>query len=145
MPIPPEYYLGAGVAVILLVLLVSLARGKGAKRQAPEKNIGTDRVAEQLSRIADALEKLAGRSEAPAQHVEPAAPLRAEQAPPAKAEQLAPARVEQAPPSHAEPAPPPEAEKAAPPLQKSPEPGPAVETKSSEPEKRHVSLSMFGR
>lgn len=55
---PPEYYLGAAVAVILLVLLGALLRRRHAARQVFDKSSGTDQLASQLSRIADSLEKL---------------------------------------------------------------------------------------
>lgn len=53
---PPEYYLGISVAVILLVLLGSLIRGRRTVQS--DKNSDTYQLAHQLSRIADALEKL---------------------------------------------------------------------------------------
>lgn len=142
---PPEYYLGAGVAVILLVLLVSLARGKGAKRPVAEKSIGTDQLAEQLSRIANALEKLAGRPEAPAPQTNQAPAQPIEAAPP-RAGQISPLPAAPAPPPRAEPAAPPRDEEVSPAAQRRPEPSPAAEAKTSETEKKpHVSLSMFGR
>jgi hypothetical protein len=50
---PLEYYLGAAVALILLVLLASLFR-----RWLGRRHNSTDQLTNQLSRIADALEKM---------------------------------------------------------------------------------------
>jgi len=56
---PPEYYLGAAVAVILLVLLGSFLKGKGVGRRELDSSRGRDELTNQLSRIADALEAIA--------------------------------------------------------------------------------------
>ena len=56
---PPEYYLGAAVAVILLVLLGSFLKGKRVGRRELDKGSGRDELTNQLSRIADALEAIA--------------------------------------------------------------------------------------
>ena len=68
---PPEYYLGAAVAVILLVLFGSLLRRWLARRQALHNSNDIDQLTNQLSRIADALETLVVHFGA--------SPLRAEQ------------------------------------------------------------------
>ena len=56
---PPEYYLGAAVAVILLVLLGSFLRGKRVGRRELDTSTGRDELTKQLSRIADAMEAIA--------------------------------------------------------------------------------------
>jgi hypothetical protein len=113
---PPEIYLGAAVGVIILVLLASLFRPRSTKRRVVQESSRADQVAIQLSRIADALEKLVIHLRASSPHVEQ------EPAP-------SPPHVEQ----------PPE------PLQKASEPGSTEQEKSGEPTKPHVNLSMFGR
>jgi hypothetical protein len=56
---PPEYYLGIGIAAMLLVLLgMFLQRWLGTRFVVLHKSSGTDQLANQLSRIADSLEKL---------------------------------------------------------------------------------------
>lgn len=73
---PPEYYLGAAVAVVLLVLLAGLLRHRRAAQQVLDKSSGTDQLAGQLSRIADALETLVARLEvSPPRAVQPSIPL----------------------------------------------------------------------
>ena len=67
---PPEYYLGIAIAVILIVLLGSLLRrwlgtGHVARHRT---STGTDQVANQLSRIADSLEILVA-------HLKPSTPI----------------------------------------------------------------------
>jgi hypothetical protein len=60
---PTEFYLGAVAVVILIVLLASLFRGSMVpRRRVSRKGSDTDQLVRQLSRIADALEKLAGQS-----------------------------------------------------------------------------------
>lgn len=112
---PPELYFGAVVGVIILVLLASLFRRRPVRQRTVQKNSDTEQVAIQLSRIADALEKLVAHFGA--------APLKVEPSP-----ALTNPRAE--PPSA--------------PLQKSSEPS-GTEEKSDEPSKPHVNLSMFGR
>ena len=67
---PPEYYLGIAIAVILIVLLGSLLqRWLGTRHVARHRtSSGTDQVATQLSRIADSLEILVA-------HLEPSPPF----------------------------------------------------------------------
>ena len=56
---PPEYYLGIGIAAVLVVLLgMFLQRWLGRRFVVLHKSSGTDQLANQLSRIADSLEKL---------------------------------------------------------------------------------------
>jgi hypothetical protein len=56
---PPEYYLGIGIAAMLVVLLdMFLQRWLGMRFVVLHKSSGTDRLTNQLSRIADSLEKL---------------------------------------------------------------------------------------
>ena len=113
---PLEYYFGLAVAVVLLILLVSLVRGRQTAQRVSDKTEGTPQLTHQLSRIADALEKLAAQSET--------SPLPLKQAPaplPKPSEEKAP----QPPPV--------------------PAPTPVEVAKSSEPAKPHVVLSMFGR
>ncbi|HKV46957.1 MAG TPA: hypothetical protein VJN69_02615 [Candidatus Acidoferrales bacterium] len=55
---PIEYYLAAGVAIILLVLLVFALTGKKSKRVVVQRNFGTDELTKQVARAADALEAL---------------------------------------------------------------------------------------
>jgi hypothetical protein len=118
---PPEYYLGAAVAVILLVLLGSFLKGKRVGRREFDKGNGKDELTNQLSRIADALEAIAAHWQAlPFPVEQKAAPL--EKAP-------APSAPE---PSASEP--------------NAPEPVDTDQENGGEPKKhRYVSLSMFGR
>jgi len=115
---PPEYYLGAAVAVILLVLLASFLKGKRVARRALEQGSSSDELTNQLSRIADALEAIAAHHGAsPSQVEQKTAPL--EKAPEASAPEPEPA-VSQ--------------------------PSGADQENSGETKKHHyVSLSMFGR
>jgi hypothetical protein len=56
---PPEYYLGIGIAAVPVVLLgMFLERWLGRRFVVLHKSSGTDQLANQLSRIADSLEKL---------------------------------------------------------------------------------------
>ena len=57
---PPEYYLGASIVVIIIVLVALLFRRRPVSRRRHDlqKSSGTDQLADQLSRIADALEAL---------------------------------------------------------------------------------------
>jgi hypothetical protein len=113
---PLEVYLGAAVGVIILVLLASLFRGRPRKRRVVQQNSGTDQVAIQLSRIADALEALVLRLRVPPPHVE-------------QTPESVPSRVEQA----------------SEPVQHASESSSTAQTKVDEPADRHVNLSMFGR
>ena len=57
---PPEYYLGIAIAAVLVVLLgMILQRWLRTRFVVLHKSSGTDQLAQQLSRIADSLEKLA--------------------------------------------------------------------------------------
>lgn len=131
---PPEAYLGAAAGVIVLILLASLFRRRPAPRRAVQNGGGTDQLAIQLSRIADALEVLAVRLGA-------ASPPRVEQIeqPPEPSPALNNPRVEQPPAPLRKSSEPPA------PLQQAPEPSGAEREKTGEPAKPHVSLSMFGR
>jgi hypothetical protein len=56
---PAEYYLGIAIAAILVVLLgMFLQRWLGTRHVVLHKSSGTDQLSNQLSRIADSLEKL---------------------------------------------------------------------------------------
>jgi hypothetical protein len=56
---PPEYHLGIGIAAMLVVLLgMFLQHWLGTRFVVLQKSSGTDQLANQLSRIADSLEKL---------------------------------------------------------------------------------------
>jgi hypothetical protein len=56
---PPEYYLGIAIAGILVALLgMFLQRWLGKRFVVLHRSSGTDQLANQLSRIADSLEKL---------------------------------------------------------------------------------------
>jgi len=119
---PTEFYVPAAVGIIILVLLVSLFRRKPKKRRVVQMNSSTDQVAIQLSRIADTLEALVVQlRDSTSPHVEQAPiplPPRIEQ--PSKPIQKAP-------------------------VQRAPESSTTEQTKSDDPTKRHVNLSMFGR
>jgi hypothetical protein len=121
---PPEYYIGIAIAAILVLLLgMFLQRWLGTRFVVLHKSSGTDQLANQLSRIADSLEKLLARSavspvveERPIEKV--AVPI-----------QKAPQPTQEA----TEPA------------QKAAEPAPGEPPKTDQPVERHVSFSMFGR
>src|SRR5579862_9781360 len=55
---PPEYYLGAAVGVVILVLLVLSFRPATFQRRVPSQSNDVAQLSVQLGRIADALEKL---------------------------------------------------------------------------------------
>jgi hypothetical protein len=146
---PPEYYFGIAVAAVLLVLLVSLVRGR-QRAARPVVSSDTSQLAQQLSRIADSLEKLAVRLEASPPFVkQPAASL----APvPLPSPPVASTLLPSPPPASEPPAPVPAAsapvqkpsdEKAPEPV--SAEPAKTEPAKSTEPAKPRVVLSMFGR
>jgi len=118
----PEYLLGAAVAVIILILLASMFRRKPTKRRVVPMSSSTDQTAIQLSRIADTLEALVVQlKESTSPHVEHV-PI------------PSPPRIEQpSEPIHKAP------------VQRAPESSVTDQTKSDEPTKRHVNLSMFGR
>jgi hypothetical protein len=112
---PPEYYLGIGIAAMLAVLLgMFLQRWLGTRFVVLHKSSGTDQLANQLSRIADSLEKLVV-------HLGVSPP----------AEKLP---VEKLP-----------VEKLPIPLQGAPQPSEAGQKKVDQNAESHVSLSMFGR
>jgi len=145
---PLEYYLGITVAVVIVVLLVSMMRGKRATRRGLDKNRDTDQLVRQLSRIADALETLLPYLKAsPPQIVQSAPPQVVQPAPPQVVEPARPQVMESAPPPTSK-EPNPSEER---PSEKKPseiivpEPAGAQPVKSSEPRKQHVVLSMFGR
>ena len=111
-----EFYLGAVVGVIILVLLALLFRGRPRKRRVVQQNSDTDQLAIQLLRIADAFEALVVQLRA--------SPPHAEQTP-----EPLPPRVEQA----------------SEPIQQPPESSSTERRESGEPTERYVNLSMFGR
>jgi hypothetical protein len=79
---PTEFYLGAVAVAILIVLLASLFRGATVpRRRVSRKGSDTDQLVRQLSRIADALEKVAGQSEASPARVEEPSTLPFEKSP----------------------------------------------------------------
>ena len=137
---PLEYYLGITVAVVIVVLLVSMMRGKRATRRGLDKNRDTDQLVRQLSRIADALETLLPYLKAsPPQIVQPAPPQVVEPARPQVMESAPPPSSKEPKPSEERPSEKEPSEKIV------PEPAGAQPVKSSEPRKQHVVLSMFGR
>ena len=112
---PPEYYLGIGIAAMLVVLLgMFLQRWLGTRFVVLHKSSGTDQLANQLSRIADSLEKLVVHSES-------------------------------SPPTEKPPLDKPPVEKPSIPLQSAPPPDQADPKKADKEVDRHVRLSMFGR
>lgn len=148
---PIEYYLAAGVALIVLLLLVFALAGKKSKRVIVPRNPGMDELTKQVARATDALEALLAHLKA----FPPQAAIPIAQAP----RPLSSATVEQSTMGTAEVAP----EIAKP--QPASEP-PAIPEMASEPavskpvtaepvvgeeeapveQKRHrVKLSMFGR
>ena len=128
---PPEYYLGAAVAVILLVLLGSFLRGKRVGRRELDRGSGKDELTNQLSRIADALEVIAAHWRAlPSPVEQKAASL--EKAPKPSVPEPSASEPSMPEPSASEPT--------------APEPVGTDQENSGEPKKHHyVSLSMFGR
>jgi hypothetical protein len=119
---PPEYYIGIAIAAILVVLLgMFLQRWLGTRFVVLHKSSGTDQLANQLSRIADSLEKLVVQSGA-SQVLERKV-----------AEQPA---IEKAAVA---------ARKAPEPAQNPPEPNASEPPKTEKPAEHHVSFSMFGR
>lgn len=152
---PIEYYLAAGVAIIVLVLLVFALTGKKSKRTVVQRKAGTDELTKQVARAADALEALLV-------HLKNS-PLAAvtsvsQQTPPRV---MPAARVEQAPmrstpvaPEAAKPQPPLAPPIAEPvltePVDPASEPAPAEPVSTEEEARieqkpRRVKLSMFGR
>src|SRR5215469_17028951 len=62
---PTEFYIPAAVGIIILVLLVSLFRRKPKKRRVIQMGVSSsDQATIQLSRIADALERVVVHLEA---------------------------------------------------------------------------------
>lgn len=148
---PTEYYVGAAIAIIVVVLLALLMKpGRGARQSAPHKNIGTDQLAIQLSRIADSLEILVAHMRAAATVERPRAegssadglrtgdPTPLAEEPPAEVPN---ARVEEPRAEEAKPS----GEKAPVPPPNAVEPSAADSEKIEQPVERHVRLSMFGR
>jgi hypothetical protein len=148
---PIEYYAGAAIALIVVVLLVLLMKpGRSTRQSAQHNSINADQLAKQLSRIADSLEILVARMGAAATVEKPRAEglsavgLRGEDPKPLAKEP--PAEV---PKAHVEE---PRAEEVKPPAEKAPasppnavEPSAADPGKVEQPVERHVRLSMFGR
>ena len=120
--VPTEIYVGAAVAVIVLLLLASLFRRKPTKRRVVQISSSTDQVAIQLSRIANSLEALVVQlRDSTSSHVE-------------QVPSPSPPRIEQ----------PSEPMRKAP-VQRTVQSNGTEQTKSDEPSKRHVNLSMCGR
>ena len=117
---PLDIYLGAAVGVIILVLLASLFRRRPAPRRALQKSTGTDQLTIQLSRVADALERITLHLEGSPPRIQPPA----EPSP-----RVEPPRVEQ----------PPE------PGRNVAEQSATEDGKNEDPAKPRVNLSMFGR
>ena len=127
---PPEYYLGAAVAVIVGILLVSFLRGQRVKRRSLENGIGSEQLAGQLSRIADSLEAIVALLRA--------SPLPIEQRSAPLEKALAPKPPAETRPLERPPAP-------KPPEERPSEPAAAEPEKSGEQKHHYVTLSMFGR
>jgi hypothetical protein len=73
---PPEYYIGIAIASVLVLLLgMFLQRWLGTRFVVLHKSSGTDQLANQLSRIADSLEKLVVHSGASPLAEKPAIPV----------------------------------------------------------------------
>lgn len=142
---PVEYYLGAFVAVVILVLLVSLLRGASRRKLANDSD--TTQLTQQLTRIADSLEALLIQLKASSIQPAQSAPIAVQpslQAIPQR--EPAQALPQTLPPSSQEPAPATELEQPA--QQKAAEASVAAPAKAGEPakpSKQHVVLSMFGR
>lgn len=129
---PLEYYIGALIAVTLLVLLAQLFRRSPARKHDMRKSSDSERVAKQLSRIADALEALVV-------HMGPSTPRVARPLPSNEASEpigpnqvhreASPATVEQSPDI----------------LKKPSDSGEAVPEQTAQQTPHHVNLSMFGR
>jgi hypothetical protein len=136
---PPEYYLGIGIAAVLVLLLgMLLQRWLGTRFVVLHKSSGTDQLAQQLSRIADSLEKLAVQPglSPPAEKLAVDKTIdqpRVEQ-PRVDQAHIDQPRVEQPP-----------VEKPSIPPQAAPQPSETDEKKAEQPPERHVRLSMFGR
>jgi hypothetical protein len=132
---PPEYYLGAAVAVIVVILLASFLRGQRVKQRSLPNGLGSEQLTTQLSRIADSLEAIVAQLRAsPLALDQRTAPLEKPLTQKLTAEKLTAER--------------PPAEK--PPAQKPPEEQPSVPAaagaeQSGEQKHHYVTLSMFGR
>src|SRR5215469_6957635 len=121
---PTEFYIAAAVGMIVLVVLGSLFRRKPKKRRVVQMGVSsTDQATIQLSRIADALERVVVQLEASPSSLQQPSKL---------SPTLNDLRVNKTP------APPPEQ------VPKAPEPS-TEQRNGGEPTKPHVNLSMFGR
>jgi hypothetical protein len=127
---PPEYYLGAAVAVIVGILLTSFLTGQRVKRRSLENGIGSEQLVSQLSRIADSLEAIVAH-------------LRASPLPLAQRSAPLEKPLAQKPPAEKVLAERPPAQK--PPDERPSEPAVAEPEKSGEQKHHYVTLSMFGR
>jgi hypothetical protein len=144
---PPEYYIGIGIAVILLALLFSLIKpGRGRRQTAQRKNGGTAELSAQLKRIADSLEILVahmGASQAIQTPVteRPVIEKPAPVTPPVEVAATEKQAIEKAPvPAQEAPVQPADADQ----LQIA-ERAETEGKKVDQPVERHVKLSMFGR
>jgi len=151
--VPIEYYLAAGVAIILIVLLIFALTGKKAKRVVVQRTSGTDELTKQVARAADALEALlvhlknsqiAAVTPAAQQSLPRMVPtVRPEQAP-TRSTAVGPEAAKPQPPL-APPIPEPAPETIVPVPEPAPEPVGAQEEAHIEQKRRRVKLSMFGR
>lgn len=156
MPIPPEPYLALAVVAVLVVLYFALFGRKKTGRRGSRGRAESDQLVEQLTRIADSLEKLVVRFEGAASRIEQprvAVPLSASsprvEQPPASPAATSP-RVEEPPVEVALGASSPHVDQPPAPPQKAPEPSPAQESGEQQEQSRkhagaHITLSMFGR
>jgi len=151
--VPIEYYLAAGVAIILIVLLIFALTGKKAKRVVVERTSGTDELTKQVARAADALEALLVHlKNSQIAAVTPAAQQSLPRMVPTARPEQAPTRSTPVGPEAAKPQPPlappipePAPETIVPVPEPAPEPVGAQEEAHIEQKRRRVKLSMFGR
>lgn len=142
MPIPPEPYLALAVVAIVIVLSFALFGRKKAGRRGSRGRVESDQLVEQLTRIADALEKLVPRLEA--------ATLRVEEAPVAVPLEASSPRIEQPPAAVPVGAATPHIEQPPTSPQKTPDTSSPSESMEQPEQSRkhagaHITLSMFGR
>lgn len=143
---PIEYYVGIAIALILIALLGLLFKPRrGARPVVQQKQVETDQLVKQLSRIADSLEILVGHLGAS----RPAEKLQAKK-PVIEGRPIENLPVEKSP-IQERPTEKLAAEKPSIPVENSVQPIETVESndpsgeKVDPPPERHVRLSMFGR
>ena len=143
---PTEYYVGAAIGVIVIVLLGLLLKPRRQTRRVVQQNrIETDQLMAQLSRIADSLDVIVARLGAlPAVANAPVAQAPAEKS---SVQVRPPDRHVERPVEQAveRPVEPPVAEKPKTPSEEPVPPSEAAQEKPEPPPERHVKLSMFGR